>query len=56
VVCFFTFYEIQFEIKLPNDLTDKVLKDSEQGQNLHKVDSVDDLFLERTGSHSDLFK
>ncbi|MCA1795062.1 MAG: type II toxin-antitoxin system RelB/DinJ family antitoxin [Desulfobacteraceae bacterium] len=37
---------IPFEIKLPNDLTDKVLKDSEQGKNLHKADSVDDLFLE----------
>ena len=37
---------IPFEIKLPNDLTDKVLMDSEQGKNLHKADSVDDLFLE----------
>ncbi|MFN2359325.1 MAG: type II toxin-antitoxin system RelB/DinJ family antitoxin, partial [Desulfotignum sp.] len=32
---------IPFEIKLPNELTAKTLKDSENGKNLHKVDSVD---------------
>jgi DNA-damage-inducible protein J len=37
---------IPFELKLPNDVTEKVLKDSENGQGLHKVDSVDDLFQE----------
>ncbi|SLM27686.1 conserved hypothetical protein [Desulfamplus magnetovallimortis] len=37
---------IPFEIKLPNDLTKKVLKNSETEKNLHKVDSVDDLFQE----------
>ncbi|GAB6098021.1 hypothetical protein JCM14469_42750 [Desulfatiferula olefinivorans] len=35
---------IPFEIKLPNDVTEKVLMDSENGQGLHKVDSIDDLF------------
>lgn len=35
---------IPFEITLPNDLTEKVLKDSDTGKNLHHVDSVDDLF------------
>ena len=35
---------IPFEMKLPNDVTEKVLKDSEKGKNLHKADSVDDLF------------
>jgi DNA-damage-inducible protein J len=37
---------IPFEIKLPNDITAKVLKDSEKGSELHKVDSVDELFQE----------
>ncbi len=37
---------IPFEIKLPNDVTEKVLMDSEKDKNLHKVDSVDDLFQE----------
>ncbi|MFW6374224.1 MAG: type II toxin-antitoxin system RelB/DinJ family antitoxin [Thermodesulfobacteriota bacterium] len=35
---------IPFEIKLPNDVTAKALKDSEKGKELHKVDSVDALF------------
>jgi len=35
---------IPFEIKLPNNVTEKVLMDSEKGKNLHKVDSIDDLF------------
>jgi DNA-damage-inducible protein J len=37
---------IPFEIKLPNDVTAKVLADSEKGNELHKVDSVDALFQE----------
>ena len=37
---------IPFEIKLPNDVTAEVLKDSERGKALHKVDSVDALFQE----------
>lgn len=37
---------IPFEIKLPNDVTVKVLRDSEKGNELHKVDSVDALFQE----------
>jgi DNA-damage-inducible protein J len=37
---------IPFEIKLPNDVTERALKDSENGKNLHTVDSVDDLFQE----------
>ncbi len=37
---------IPFELKLPNDVTSKVLKDSETGNDLHKVDSVKDLFQE----------
>ena len=37
---------IPFEIKLPNELTAKTLKDSENGSTLHKVDSVDALFQE----------
>jgi DNA-damage-inducible protein J len=37
---------IPFEIKLPNDITEKTLNDSEKGKGLHKVDSVDALFRE----------
>ncbi|WP_419659442.1 putative antitoxin, related to RelB [Desulfosarcina variabilis str. Montpellier] len=37
---------IPFEIKLPNDATAKTLKESENGKNMHKVDSVDELFEE----------
>ena len=37
---------IPFEIKLPNELTAKTLKDSENRSTLHKVDSVDALFQE----------
>lgn len=37
---------IPFEIKLPNEITKKTLKDSENGKDLHKVDSVDALFQE----------
>jgi DNA-damage-inducible protein J len=35
---------IPFEIKLSNELTTKILKDSENGVGLHQVDSVDELF------------
>lgn len=37
---------IPFEIKIPNDITQKTLKESEDGKNLHKVDNVNDLFEE----------
>lgn len=37
---------IPFEIKIPNEITAKTLKDSENGIELHKADSVDDLFQE----------
>ncbi len=37
---------IPFEIKIPNEVTAKTLKDSENGNELHKVDSVDTLFRE----------
>jgi DNA-damage-inducible protein J len=37
---------IPFEIKIPNEVTAKTLKDAENGKNVHKVDSVDRLFKE----------
>jgi DNA-damage-inducible protein J len=37
---------IPFELKIPNEVTAKTLKDSEMGKNVHKVDSVDELFKE----------
>ncbi len=37
---------IPFEIKIPNEITAKTLTDSENGINLHNVDSVDELFEE----------
>lgn len=37
---------IPFEIKIPNEITVKALTDSENGKNLYKVDSVDELFEE----------
>ena len=37
---------IPFEIKIPNALTDRVLRESEEGINLHKVSNVDQLFEE----------
>jgi len=37
---------IPFEIKIPNALTDKVLRESEEGIDLHRVSSVDQLFEE----------
>ena len=37
---------IPFEIKIPNEVTAKALKASENGHEIHKVDSVDELFQE----------
>ncbi len=37
---------IPFGIKTPNKVTYKTLKNSENGHELHKVDSVDELFQE----------
>ncbi|WP_304511790.1 type II toxin-antitoxin system RelB/DinJ family antitoxin [Desulfobacula sp.] len=37
---------IPFELKIPNEVTAKTLKDAEAGKNVHKVDSVDELFKE----------
>jgi DNA-damage-inducible protein J len=37
---------IPFEIKIPNALTDRVLRESEEGTDLHKVSNVDQLFEE----------
>lgn len=37
---------IPFEIKIPNEVTAKALKDAENGKNVHNVDSVDKLFQE----------
>lgn len=37
---------IPFEIKIPNELTAKTLQKSQEGKELHKVSSVDELFQE----------
>ena len=37
---------IPFEIKIPNEVTAKVLNDAEKGKNVHKIGSVDELFQE----------
>ena len=37
---------IPFEIKIPNDLTEKTLKESVAGTNILKADNVDGLFRE----------
>jgi DNA-damage-inducible protein J len=37
---------IPFDIKIPNEVTAKTLKDAEDGRNVHKVGSVDELFGE----------
>ena len=37
---------IPFEIKIPNELTARVLKNSEADKELHTVESPDDLFKE----------
>ena len=36
-------------IKIPNEVTAKTLKDAENGHNVHKADSVDELFQELDG-------
>jgi DNA-damage-inducible protein J len=35
---------IPFEIKIPNEITEKTLRDSEAGKNLHRAETVADLF------------
>jgi DNA-damage-inducible protein J len=37
---------IPFELKIPNDITAKTLMDADNGDGLHTVDSIDDLFQE----------
>lgn len=37
---------IPFEIKLPNDLTAKTLRDSDEGTNVKQVNNMDELFNE----------
>jgi DNA-damage-inducible protein J len=37
---------IPFEIKIPNELTDKILRESEEGVDLHATSTVDELFEE----------
>jgi DNA-damage-inducible protein J len=37
---------IPFEVKIPNALTAKILRESEEGIDLHRVSSVDELFEE----------
>ena len=37
---------IPFEVKIPTELTDKTLRDAEAGKDLHRADSVDELFKE----------
>ena len=37
---------IPFEIKIPNKLTARTLKESENGKKVHKVSNVDELFQE----------
>jgi DNA-damage-inducible protein J len=37
---------IPFELKIPSDLTAKILEESENGENLHTAHSVDQLFQE----------
>jgi len=37
---------IPFELKIPNDQTVQALAESEQGKNLHQVDSVEQLLVE----------
>ena len=37
---------IPFEIKIPNEVTTKTLEDAENGKDLHKAESVDELFQE----------
>ena len=37
---------LPFEVRIPNALTAKMLRESEEGMDLHKASSVDELFEE----------
>ncbi len=37
---------IPFDVKIPNELTAKTLRDSEEGKGLHKVSGTEELFEE----------
>ena len=37
---------IPFELKIPNQVTAETLKSTDNGEDLHKVDSIDALFQE----------
>ncbi|MCD4692151.1 MAG: type II toxin-antitoxin system RelB/DinJ family antitoxin [Calditrichales bacterium] len=37
---------IPFDIRIPNELTLETIRKSEKGKEIHKVDSVDELFRE----------
>ncbi len=37
---------IPFEVKIPNEFTAKTLRESEQGIDLHRASSIDELFEE----------
>jgi len=37
---------IPFDIKIPNELTVKTIEKAEKGEDMHKVNSVDELFRE----------
>lgn len=37
---------IPFEVKIPNELTEETLRKADAGEDLHSVDTVDELFEE----------
>ena len=37
---------IPFELKIPNELTADTIKKSERGEEIHQVNTVDELFME----------
>jgi len=37
---------IPFDVKIPNELTAKTLRDSEDGKGLHRADNTEELFKE----------
>ncbi len=37
---------IPFDIRIPNELTDKTLRKSENGKNLHRTSNIEQLFKE----------